>query len=63
MAKVYILKDQDFDALLLRLDRAPERGSQGGSSRTLTIEEKQAFEDAHRFYNYQIRTWIEEVQR
>lgn len=63
MAKVYILTEEDFELLILRLDRDPENGYDGGSSQVLSKEENIAKKDAHKFYNYQIRRWIDGVKR
>jgi len=59
--KVYHLTDKDFKALLIAIDRDPAHGRDGGSSRVLTDEETKAFREAHRFYNYHIRGWIDDV--
>lgn len=61
--KVYILKDSDFEHLLTSIDRDPRHGERGGSSQVLSTVEEGAHDDAHRFYNYQVRTWINLVQR
>lgn len=61
--KVYILTDQDFDKLLAEIDRNPEYGQAGGSSRALSKNERRAFEQAHRFYNFLIRKWIDGMKR
>lgn len=62
--KAYILRDSDFETLLLKLDRDPKHGSQGGSSNASARdpESERIYEEAHRFYNYQIRTWIAGVK-
>lgn len=49
--------------LLTRLDRDPRHGRDGGSSAVLTDAEVRAYEEAHRFYNYQVRTWLREVSQ
>ena len=61
--KAYILKDIDFEKLITELSRDPIRGETGGSSVVLSKEEQEAFDKAHRFYNYIIRRWIDEVKR
>lgn len=60
----YILSDADFDRLLLMIDRDPKHGYEGGSSQAQVRdrEEDRAFDEAHRFYNYQIRKWLGEVK-
>ena len=60
--KVYLLSDADFQILLDNIDRDPEHGMKGGSSQVLSTEQKRAHKDARRFFNYQIRRWIDIVQ-
>jgi hypothetical protein len=59
--RVYILTDDDFKELMTNIDRDPKWGTKGGSSQVLSQVECQAHEDAHAFYNYQLRTWITKV--
>lgn len=59
--KAFILKQEDLDALLVAIDRDPKHGSNGGSSVALTQEQQDAHDQAHRFYNYQVRRWIQKV--
>jgi hypothetical protein len=61
--KAYILSDADFEMLLSAIDRDPRWGTQGGSSQVMNAEELRAYEEAHRFFNYQIRTWIGNVKK
>lgn len=61
--KVFILKEEDFQQLLCMIDRNPEHGRNGGSSVILNDIEKQYYDDAHRFYNYQVRKWLDMVQK
>lgn len=61
--KVYLLKESDFDALLVAIDRDPIHGLNGGSSDALGEKEREAHKKAHRFYNYQIRCWIDNVKK
>ena len=65
MSKQYVLTQADVDRLTLLLDRDPQYGTQGGSSNdTVNDPGKRAiYAEAHRFYNYQIRRWIDEVTR
>lgn len=60
--KAYILKDSDFEKLLLQIDRDPKYGKSGGGSTSLVEQERRIYEEVHRFYNYQVRTWIDEVK-
>lgn len=61
--KAYILNDEDFEKLTLTLDRDPAYGPHGGSNHDITNEERKAILEAHRFYNYQVRTWIAEMKK
>jgi hypothetical protein len=60
--KVFILKQSDFDVLTAAIDRDPKHGYNGGSGVVLTQDQIEAFKSAHKFYNYQIRKWINSVQ-
>lgn len=62
MAKVYLLTEDDFKELLLRIDRDPRRGQNGGSSVMLNETEREAYGEAVRFYNYQVRMWLDKVK-
>lgn len=59
--KVFVLKQEDFNRLNVMIDRDPSHGPDGGSSRVLSETEQQAHAEAHRFFNYQVRTWIASV--
>lgn len=59
--KVYLLDDKDIETLLTAIDRDPQYGRDGGSSVALTDEEMEVYREVHRFYNYQIRKWIDDV--
>lgn len=61
--KVFQLTQADLDRLTLMLDRNPQHGYQGGSSAGLSEKERQTHDEAHRFYNYQVRRWIDEISR
>jgi len=63
--QAFILTEADFEKLLLMIDSDPLRGSKGGSSVASVRDGKQdmAFKEAHGFYNYQIRRWIDEVKK
>lgn len=63
--KQYVLSQADIDQLTLLLDRDPEHGTQGGSSNASVNDPnvRWIYKEAHRFYNYQIRTWIDRVTR
>lgn len=61
--KAYILSEDDFKALLAAIDRDPRYGRNGGSSQTLSKLEEEAFAQSHGFFNYQVRSWIDRVQK
>lgn len=63
--KQYVLTDADFERLLLRIDRDPKHGRDGGSSQASVRDDNQKYiwDEVHRFYNYQLRKWIDEVQK
>lgn len=61
--KAYILTEKDFEFLLTKLDRNPNYGLNGGSSAVFNSQEEQAFRQAHKFYNYQVRMWLDEVKK
>ena len=55
MAKVYLLKYEDFDRLIAAIEKQPTHGM------ILTPEEQSIYDKVFRFYNYQVRNWIDEV--
>lgn len=57
--KVFLLTQNDIDLLVSTIELDPERA--GGTSQIFTQEEKLAYHDAQRWYNYQVRTWIKKV--
>ena len=59
-----MLTENDFETLLLALDRDPMWGEKGGSSQASVRDpvKRTAYEEAHSFYNYQIRTWVNRVK-
>lgn len=63
--KMYLLTEADMDRLKLMIDRDPEHGSQGGSSNSSINDpgKRLIYSEAHRFYNYQIYKWIDEVSK
>ncbi len=61
--KAYIITQADVDRLLTMIDRNPRHGAEGGSSVVLDKAEERAHHDAHRFYNYQVRRWVDEIGR
>lgn len=59
--KVYLITDKDIQVLLDKLQRDPRFGPPNvGVSET---SERQAYQDAHRFYNYHVHVWLDEVVR
>lgn len=63
--KIYQLTQADLDRLLTMVDRDPLHGRDGGSSDASVRDpiQNRAHHDAHRFYNYQVRKWIDEVSK
>ena len=63
--KQIVLTQADIDRLLSYIDRDPEHGSDGGSSNASVNDgrNRMIYSDAHRFYNYNIRKWIDEVSK
>lgn len=59
--KQFVLTQADVDKLTLMVDRDPRHGASGGSSQALSEVEARAHDEAHRFYNYQVRRWLAEV--
>ncbi len=63
MKKVYLITEEDLELLQTMIDRDPQRGYKGCSSGdVLTDPDRRAHEEAHRFYNYQVVTWVQKVQ-
>ncbi len=60
--KVYMLTEADFEALIDAIERDPERGSHGKGI-PLTKAESDAHFEAHRFYNFHVRSWIDKVKK
>jgi hypothetical protein len=60
--KAYILTEKDLQSLKDRIDKDPRHGY-GGSSQILSESDTRIYEEAHRFYNYQICKWIEEIKK
>lgn len=62
--RVYVLHESDFETLLAAIDRDPRWGSQGGSSNAGATDEPNlhAHEEAHAFFNYQVRGWISKMK-
>lgn len=61
--KIYLLKEEDFETLLAAIDRDPHHGERGGSSVAMSEIEDRAHAAAHRFYNYQVRRWLDRVRQ
>lgn len=61
--KMYIIKEEEFEALLAALDRDPRHGQDGGGSIVLSKQDQEAHNRAHRFYNYQVRSWVNKVKQ
>ena len=54
-----MLTQDDIDLLTTMT----EHGYHGGSSNSLSAAEQATYNEAHRFYNYQVRTWISKVTK
>lgn len=65
MSKVFMLTQANLDDLLTRIDRDPQHGFNGGSSDASVNDpgRREVYDAAHRFYNYQIRQWLDEVSK
>ena len=63
--RAYILTQADLDRLKTMTDRDPEHGHNGGSSQSSVNDgrSRMIYSEAHRFYNYQIHKWIDEVSK
>jgi len=63
--KVYLLREEDFEKLLLKIAADPIHGHEaGGSSSQSSVRDPAkaaAYEEAYGFYNYNVRRWIAEV--
>lgn len=60
--KVFIITESDLSNLILAIDRNPQHGEKGGSSRGTPSREQLAVEqEAHSFFNFQVRRWIKEI--
>lgn len=63
MAKAYILQEKDFEELIELIARDPRCGDSGQmSSVAISQLEQQAHDQARRFFNYNIRRWIDRVR-
>lgn len=65
MAKAYIITEDDLKRLLAFVDRDPEHGHDGGSSQSSVNDfpNRIIYREAHGFYNYQVRKWIDEIKK
>lgn len=59
--KIYLITDDDIERLKTAIDRNPQYGPNGGSSGVVNQEEREIYDEAHRFFNYQVRRWIADV--
>jgi hypothetical protein len=63
--KVYLIKESDIDNLLLKLNSDPKYGINGGSIDS-TVRDNMidiTYEKVRRFYNYQVRNWIDSIKK
>ncbi len=58
--KVYVLTEADFEKLILKIgqDVRPRVSAQNPAN----PEHRQLLEEVHRFYNYEVRTWMSDVK-
>ena len=63
--KAYILSDDDIEKLLLMIDRDPKHGNAGGCSRPDVRDEEhdRVYDEVHRFYNFQVRRWLDGIKK
>jgi hypothetical protein len=61
--KAYILTEKDLELLKTMIDRDPKHGYKGGSSGVISKEESEIYDEVHRFYNYQVCRWIDEISK
>jgi len=59
MAKIFLITQKDLDRLFLLVDQNPEQ--YGGGSNHMSDEQRNIYRDAHRFYNYNVRKWVDEI--
>lgn len=60
MSRVYLLTESDFENLLLRIAQDPRPRIPAENPHS--SEHRDLIEQAHRFYNYEIRTWLTGVK-
>ena len=58
MSKVYLITDADIEELINSLEIDPEKKSRWAKDE----EGRRIFKEAHRFYNYIVRRWIDKIQ-
>lgn len=60
-----MITQADMDRLKLMVDRNPQHGAEGGSSTGAQDDDlsRRAHDQAHRFYNYQVHKWLDEVSK
>lgn len=58
--KVYMLTEADFERLLLRIGQDPRPRIPAQSPHN--ADHRDLIEQAHRFYNYEIHTWLSAVK-
>jgi hypothetical protein len=57
--KVYIIKDEDLEVLISVMQADPGKVIND----IITDSERRWFDKAFRFYNYQIRNWIDNIKK
>lgn len=63
--KVYVINEDDVARLKAFVNRDPQHGYNGGSSDSTVNDpgRREAYDEAHRFYNYQVHRWLSEVTK
>lgn len=61
--KVFVIKESDIENLRLRLKRDSRDAIANAGVDLSAAKLQQAFDAAHRFYVYQIETWLSEVTK
>ena len=56
--KQYVITDEDIKRLHMMLAQDPAR-----PANPISEQERRAHENAHRFYNYHVCTWLEEIKK
>lgn len=62
--RMYIINDSDIELLREKLKHDPRDGVTGASGNArLSREQEEAANNAQRFYNYHVETWLSAIMR